>query len=109
MTRKLLLTAAIVAQRLALVRLLEVIALLDEAGGDPTFAELMLRTPQGHRRGVPRPDHQIASGASQLEDEGIPTPLMRISSLRCSPAGRNWLIATDCALTCSVQPVRSSP
>jgi hypothetical protein len=46
MTRKLLLTAAIVAQRLALVRLLEVIALLDEAGGDPTFAELMLRTPE---------------------------------------------------------------
>jgi len=38
--------AAPYPQRLALVRLLEVVALFDEAGRDPTFAELMLRTPE---------------------------------------------------------------
>ena len=37
--------AAPYLQRLALVRLLEVMALLDEAGCDPTRDELMLRTP----------------------------------------------------------------
>ena len=39
-------SAAPYPQRLALVRLLEVVALFDEAGRDPTFAELMLRTPE---------------------------------------------------------------
>jgi len=38
--------AAPYPQRLALVRLLEVVALFDEAGRDPTFAELMLRPPE---------------------------------------------------------------
>jgi len=37
--------AAPYPQRLALVRLLEVMALLDEAGCDPTCGELMLSTP----------------------------------------------------------------
>jgi hypothetical protein len=37
---------ALYPQSLALARLLEVIALLDGAGRDPTFAELMLRTPE---------------------------------------------------------------
>jgi hypothetical protein len=38
--------AAPYPQRLALVRLLEVMALLDEAGCDPTCGELMLSTPE---------------------------------------------------------------
>jgi hypothetical protein len=38
--------AAPYPQHLALVRLLEVMALLDEAGCDPTCGELMLRTPE---------------------------------------------------------------
>ena len=38
--------AAPYPQQLALVRLLEVMALLDEAGCDPTCDELMLRTPE---------------------------------------------------------------
>jgi hypothetical protein len=38
--------AAPYPQRLALVRLLEVIALLDEAGCDPTCGELMLSIPE---------------------------------------------------------------